>query len=452
MNTFDTIIMALVSLKRNPTRTLLTMLGIIIGIGAVIAMMEIGAGSSTAIKTTIERMGAGSGVIYPGVRRVAGIKGGTNSWASLLPADAEAILRECPSVSLVSPVVRSSTAQAIFGSENWIPNQMYGVSPSFFAIRDWEFAEGRPFTEAEVNRNSRVCVVGTTVVKELFGGVSPIDCEMRINNSTFRVIGVLKSKGSNMMGTDEDDIILMPWTTMRMRITGLRSGSPTSTTSTLSTRPGDRYPVSGVAFYPEQDSSMTSDKLVIPKFTYIDQIAFAASSPEKLEQAQKEISALLRERHKLVAAQDDDFRIRSASDFMKMMDKTSTLMNNLLLGVALLSLLVGGVGIMNIMLVSVTERTREIGLRMAVGARSRDILKQFLIESVVMCLLGGIIGIFAGHGTALLIEAHLNWPIESSPGAVVAAFAVSASIGIIFGFYPAWKASQLDPIEALRYE
>ena len=452
MNTFDTVIMAMVSLKRNPTRTMLTMLGIIIGIGAVITMMEIGAGSSTAIRTTIERMGAGSGVIYPGVRRVAGIKGGTNSWASLLPADAEAILRECPSVSLVSPMVRSSTAQAIFGSENWIPNQMYGVSPSYFAIRDWEVAEGRTFTENEVNRNARVCVVGTTVVKELFGGISPIDCEMRINNSTFRVIGVLKSKGANMMGTDEDDIILMPWTTMRMRITGLRSGSATSTTSTLSTRPGDRYPVSGVAFYPEQDSSMTSDKLVIPKFTYIDHITFAATSPEKIEQAQKEISALLRERHKLVAAQDDDFRIRSASDFMKMMDKTSTLMNNLLLGVALLSLVVGGVGIMNIMLVSVTERTREIGLRMAVGARSRDILKQFLIESVVMCLLGGIIGIFAGHGTALLIEAHLHWPIESSPGAVVAAFAVSAGIGIIFGFYPAWKASQLDPIEALRYE
>ncbi|MBE6399053.1 MAG: FtsX-like permease family protein [Lentisphaerae bacterium] len=452
MNTFDTIIMALVSLKRNPTRTMLTMLGIIIGIGAVITMMEIGAGSSTAIRTTIERMGAGSGIIYPGVRRVAGIKGGTNSWASLLPADAEAILRECPSVALVSPVVRSSTAQAIFGSENWIPNQMYGVAPSFFAIRDWEIAEGRAFTEAEVNRNSRVCVVGSTVVKELFGGISPLDCEMRINNSTFRVIGILKSKGANMMGTDEDDIILIPWTTMRMRITGLRSGSPTSTTSTLSTRPGDRYPVSGVAFYPEQDSSMTSDKLVIPKFTYIDQIAFAASSPAKIDQAQQEIAALLRERHKLVAAQDDDFRIRSASDFMKMMNKTSTLMNNLLLGVALLSLVVGGVGIMNIMLVSVTERTREIGLRMAVGARSRDILKQFLIESVVMCLLGGIIGIFCGHGTALLIEAHLHWPIESSPGAVVAAFAVSASIGIIFGFYPAWKASQLDPIEALRYE
>ncbi|MCI5779687.1 MAG: ABC transporter permease [Lentisphaeria bacterium] len=452
MNVFDTVVMALISLRRNPTRTLLTMLGIIIGIGAVITMMEIGKGSSTAIRTTIERMGAGSGIIYPGVRRVAGIRAGTNSWASLLPADAEAILRECPSVSLVSPIVRSSTAQAIFGSENWIPNQMYGVSPSFFAIRDWEIAEGRFFSEREVDRNARVCVVGATIVRELFGGVSPVDCELRINNSSFKVIGVLKSKGANMMGTDEDDVILMPWTTMRMRITGLRSGSATSTKSTLSSRPGDRYPVSGVALYPEQDASMTEDKLVFPKFTYIDHIAFSAVAPDKVDAATAEITALLRERHALVAAQDDDFRIRSASDFMKMMDKTSTLMNNLLLGVALLSLVVGGVGIMNIMLVSVTERTREIGLRMAVGARSRDILKQFLIEAVVMCVLGGIIGILAGHGTALLIESQLGWPIESSPAAVFAAFAVSASIGMVFGFYPAWKASQLDPIEALRYE
>ena len=452
MNVFDTVVMALISLRRNPTRTLLTMLGIIIGIGAVITMMEIGKGSSTAIRTTIERMGAGSGIIYPGVRRVAGIRAGTNSWASLLPTDAEAILRECPSVSLVSPIVRSNTAQAIFGSENWIPNQMYGVSPSFFAIRDWEIEEGRFFGEREVDRNARVCVVGATIVRELFGGVSPVDCELRINNSSFKVIGVLKSKGANMMGTDEDDVILMPWTTMRMRITGLRSGSATSTKSTLSSRPGDRYPVSGVALYPEQDSSMTEDKLVFPKFTYIDHIAFSATAPDKVDAATAEITALLRERHALVAAQDDDFRIRSASDFMKMMDKTSTLMNNLLLGVALLSLIVGGVGIMNIMLVSVTERTREIGLRMAVGARSRDILKQFLIEAVVMCVLGGIIGILAGHGTALLIESQLGWPIESSPAAVFAAFAVSASIGMVFGFYPAWKASQLDPIEALRYE
>lgn len=452
MRFLSTVLMALRSLLRNPTRTLLTMLGIIIGIAAVIAMMEIGAGSSASIRDTIEQMGAGSGVVYPGVRRVAGIKVGVNTWTRLLPADAEAILQECPHVSLVSPVVGSSSAQAIFGSENWIPAQMYGVAPSYFSIRDWQLEEGRFFSEREVSINARVCLVGSTIVKELFGGASPVDNEMRINNTTFRIIGVLKSKGSNMMGQDEDDVILIPWTTMRMRITGLRNGSATSTTSSLASKPGAIFPVSGVALYPEQDSALRSDKLVIPKFTYVDQIAFSAIAPEKMNDAIAEITAVLRERHQLVAAQDDDFRIRSAADFMKMMDKTTSLMNNLLLGVALLSLLVGGVGIMNIMLVSVTERTREIGLRMAVGARSKDILKQFLIESVVMCLVGGIIGILVGHGVSLFIESQLHWPIESSPGAVIAAFAVSASIGMVFGFYPAWKASQLDPIEALRYE
>ncbi|MBE6359535.1 MAG: FtsX-like permease family protein [Lentisphaerae bacterium] len=452
MRFFGTVLMALRSLLRNPTRTLLTMLGIIIGIAAVITMMEIGAGSSASIRSTIEQMGAGSGVVYPGVRRVAGIKVGVNTWTRLLPSDAEAILQECPHVSQVSPVVSSSSAQAIFGAENWIPAQMYGVSPAYFAIRDWQIAEGRFFTEREVGGNARVCLVGATVVKELFGGASPVDNEMRINNTTFKVIGVLKSKGSNMMGADEDDVILIPWTTMRMRITGQRNGSASSTSSSIASNPGAVFPVSGVALYPEQDASLRSDKLLIPKFTYVDQIAFSAVEPEKMNQAIAEITAVLRERHQLVAAQEDDFRIRSAADFMKMMDKTSSLMNNLLLGVALLSLLVGGVGIMNIMLVSVTERTREIGLRMAVGARSVDILKQFLIESIVMCLVGGIIGILAGHGVSLFIESSLHWPIESSPGAVIAAFAVSASIGMVFGFYPAWKASQLDPIEALRYE
>ena len=452
MRFFSTVLMALRSLLRNPTRTLLTMLGIIICIAAVIAMMEIGAGSSASIRSTIEQMGAGSGVVYPGVRRVAGIKVGVNTWTRLLPADAEAIMQECPHISQVSPVVSSSSAQAVFGSENWIPAQMYGVAPSYFNIRDWQVEEGRFFTDREVDVNARVCLVGSTIVKELFHGVSPIDCEMRINNTTFRVIGILKSKGANMMGMDEDDVILIPWTTMRMRITGLRNGSASSTSSTLASKPGATFPVSGVALYPAQDDSLRNDKLVIPKFTYVDQIAFSAVSPEKMPQAIAEITAVLRERHQLVAAQEDDFRIRSAADFMKMMNKTSTLMNNLLLGVALLSLLVGGVGIMNIMLVSVTERTREIGLRMAVGARSVDILKQFLIESVVMCLVGGIIGILLGHGVSLFIESQLRWPIESSPGAVIAAFAVSASIGMVFGFYPAWKASQLDPIEALRYE
>lgn len=300
--------------------------------------------------------------------------------------------------------------------------------------------------------NARVCLVGETIVKEVFSGASPLDCEIRIKNVTFRVIGVLKSKGANMMGMDEDDVIMMPWTTARMRITGRRTGSITGTTSTLAKKPGELYPATGVAFYPEQDSNLASDRLVQPRFTFIDQIVFSATDPNKIDEARKEVTALLRERHGLNASQEDDFRIHSASDFLKMMNTTTSLMSNLLLGVAIISLIVGGIGIMNIMLVSVTERTREIGLRMAVGARSRDILKQFLIEAVVLCLVGGILGIVLGHGAALLVESQLKWPIQSSPGAVAAAFLVSVSIGVIFGFYPAWKASKLDPIEALRYE
>ena len=452
MNITNTVFMSLKALGSNPTRTLLTMLGIIIGIAAVIAMMEIGEGSSEAIRTSIEKMGAGSGLIRPSFRRAGGINMGAGSATSLLPADGEAILRECPSVSMVSPIVRASNMQLVFGSQNWVPAQMYGVAPDYFTIRDWQLEEGRFFTARELNNNARCCLVGQTIVREVFGGVSPIDCELRIRDVTFKVIGVLRSKGANMMGNDEDDVVLMPWTTMRMRITGRKTGTVTGTTSTPASKPGDLYPATGVAFYPEVDSALKEDTLVVPKFTFIDQIIFSASAPEKMEAATAEVTALLRRRHGLAKAQEDDFRIHSASDFMKMMNKTSTLMNNLLLGVALISLVVGGVGIMNIMLVSVTERTREIGLRMAVGARSRDILKQFLIESVVLCLSGGVIGILLGHGTALLIESQLNWPIKSSPGAVVAAFLVSVSIGIVFGFYPAWKASRLDPIEALRYE
>ena len=273
-----------------------------------------------------------------------------------------------------------------------------------------------------------------------------------LGDVTFTVIGVLKTKGANMMGSDEDDVVLTPWTTMRMRVTGLRTGTVSNTSSTVSDSPGERFAVSGRALYPEQDNSITKDKLFYSRFTQLDQIIVTASSIEKNEQAVQEVSDLLRKRHNLGIEQDDDFTVRNSAEFMSMLNQTSTLMTNLLLGVALISLVVGGVGIMNIMLVSVTERTREIGLRMAVGARSRDILRQFLIESVVLCISGGIMGILLGHGMSLMIAGVLGWPIEASPQAIVAAVIVSATVGILFGFYPAWKASRLDPIEALRYE
>jgi len=451
MTTVNTIHIALKSLRRNPTRTMLTTLGIVIGIAAVIAMMEIGNGSATSIRNSIEKMGANSVLIMPGWIRSGGVSLGAGAAGSLTPGDAEAIRRECPAVAYVSPIVRAS-AQLVFGGNNWVPAQMFGVAPEFLTIRNWEIGEGRFFSGREMEANSRVCLVGTTIVRELFNGMSPLDCELRIRNVSFTVIGVLKSKGANMVGMDEDDVVLTPWTTMRMRVTGLKYGSATSTKSTVSTSPGAKFAVSGVALYPEPDSSITNDYLFYAKQTQLNQVIFSAVSVDKVAQATKEVSDLLRKRHRLKTEDEDDFRVFNASDFMSMLNQTSTLMTNLLLGVALLSLLVGGVGIMNIMLVSVTERTREIGLRMAVGARSRDILKQFLIESVVLCVSGGIIGILLGHGTSLLIEKVAHWPIESSPGAVVAAVVVSATVGILFGFYPAWKASQLDPIEALRYE
>lgn len=452
MSLWNTIIVALIALKRNPTRALLTTLGIMIGIAAVITMMEIGRGSSNSIRSSIEKMGANSVTIMPGWVRVGGINYGGSSRVSLLPADAEAIGRECPSVAYCSPVVYASGRQVIFGGNNWVPNRIIGAAPDYLKIVNWIIADGRSFSERELDHRASVCLVGSTIVRELFGGANPVDCDMRIGTTTFRVIGVLKSKGASMNGSDQDDIIITPWTTARMRLTGLRSGTATSTTSTAASRPGELYPGTGVAFYPEQDSALRSDKLLIPRFTYIDQIVFSAVSPEKVQQAVREAALVLRERHNLAPDQDDDFRIFNSAEFMSMLSSTSVIMTNLLLIVALISLIVGGVGIMNIMLVSVTERTREIGLRMAVGARSGDILKQFLVEAVVLCLAGGIIGIIMGHGAALAVEKYLQWPIESSPGAVAAAFGVSVAVGIVFGFYPAYKASQLDPIDALRYE
>ena len=453
MSLWRTILVAMVALKRNPTRALLTALGIVIGIGAVIAMMEIGNGSSTAIRTSIENMGANSVLVMPGAPRIpGGVRQSAGSAVSLTPEDCEAINRDCPTVAVAVPIVRASAVQTVVGNKNWTPQQCYGSNPEYLEIRNWKIAEGRCFTKREVDRQARVCLVGKKIVTELFNGESPIDSEIRIKNVTFTVIGVLKEKGANMMGFDEDDFILMPWTTARLRITGLKTGSATNTTSTASTSPGDLYPAAGVAFYPEQAENLEKDTLLIPRFAQVDQILLKATSPQNVNKAIRELTLVLRERHNLRPDQEDDFWVRNSAAFMETLSGTSKLMTNLLMVVALISLIVGGVGIMNIMLVSVTERTREIGLRMAVGARSRDILKQFLVESILLCLAGGIIGILLGRGAALLVRSQLHWPIEPSPGGMLTAFAVSAAVGIIFGFYPAWKASRLDPIEALRYE
>lgn len=453
MSLWRTIFVAIVALKRNPTRALLTALGIVIGIAAVIAMMEIGNGSSTAIRTSIENMGANSVLVIPGAPRIpGGVRQGAGSAVSLTPEDCEAINQDCPTVAVAVPIVRASAVQVVAGNKNWTPQQCYGSNPEYLEIRNWKIAEGRCFTRREVDRQARVCLVGKKIVQELFNGESPVDSEIRIKNVTFTIIGVLKEKGANMMGFDEDDFILMPWTTARLRITGLKTGTATNTTSTASTSPSALYPATGVAFYPEQAENLETDTLLIPRFAQVDQILLKATSPRNVNKAIRELTAVLRERHNLRPDQEDDFWVRNSAAFMETLSGTSKLMTNLLMVVALISLIVGGVGIMNIMLVSVTERTREIGLRMAVGARSRDILKQFLVESILLCLAGGIIGILLGRGAALMVRSQLNWPIEPSPGGMLTAFAVSAAVGIIFGFYPAWKASRLDPIEALRYE
>ena len=443
---------ALKALLRNPTRAMLTTLGIVIGIAAVITMMEIGTGSSNSIRESIEKMGANSVMIIPGADRRGGVSKGTGTQMSLTPEDCDAINRECPAVAMAVPVVNASGMQAIYGNTNYAPSRIQGSAPEFLQIRNWIIGEGRTFTQREVNNRARVCLVGSTIVRELFNGLSPIDNEIRIANTTFKVIGVPQSKGANMMGMDEDDVILLPWTTARLRLTGLKTGTATDTTSTAATSPSALYPGEGVALYPAPVDTLEDDTLLIPKFIHIDQILLTAVAPDRVNEAVDSVTELLRERHRLKDDQENDFRVRNSAEFMKMLTGTSTIMTNLLLGVALISLIVGGVGIMNIMLVSVTERTREIGLRMAVGARSRDILQQFLVESMVLCLIGGILGILLGHGAALLVNIYLSWPVESSPAAVVAAVVVSAFVGIVFGFYPAWKASRLDPIEALRYE
>ncbi len=443
------ILVAFRALLRNPTRAVLTMLGIIIGIAAVITMMEIGAGSASAMRKTVEDMGASNILIMPGAARTGAVNLGSGSGMSLTPQDCDILVRRCDHLSNAAPIV-STRSQMIYGNKNWTPQQMTGTSPAFLDIRKWPMAEGDFFTDYDVQASATVCVLGATIVRELFDGHSPVGQTLRIKNVSFKVIGVLAAKGASMMGYDQDDIVLTPWTTMRQRVAGSRTSSGGSSTQDITT--STVYPGGAVSLYPAVNSTQRTNARLSPRFVYVDQILADAISPEDTDQAMSEITEVLRERHKLRPDDPDDFRMRNSAEMLKMLTSTGTLMANLLLGVALISLVVGGVGIMNIMMVSVTERTREIGLRMAIGARSRDILQQFLVEAVVLCLAGGAIGILLGHGAALLVEAQLRWPIEASPAAVIAAFAVSAAVGIVFGFYPAWKASRLDPIEALRYE
>lgn len=456
MRVYATARTAFRALRRNPMRAMLTTLGIVIGVGAVIAMMEIGAGSSATLKKTIASMGANVLVIQPGTASSGGVSFGAGSTTTLTPEDSQAILRECPAIRNATPMVRART-QVVYGNRNWVPNAIYGTTPAYLEVQNWSIlAEGEPFSERDVLNGNRVCILGQTLVRELFEGASPLGKDIRIKNIAFRVIGVLTPKGANMMGFDQDDVILAPWTTIKYRVTGASlSTSNQSTDSTASTSVNtlsNLYPATQGTLYPAQSTVQQADNPMPVRFANIDSIMAAANNSGEISMAIEQITGVLRERHRIRGDDPDDFNIRDMAELTKTLSTTTTLMTNLLLAVAMISLVVGGVGIMNIMLVSVTERTREIGLRMAVGARGRDILRQFLVEAVVLCLTGGAMGIILGHGGSLLVKFLLHWPVETSPAAIAAAVLVSAGVGIIFGFYPAWKASRLDPIEALRYE
>jgi putative ABC transport system permease protein len=396
---------ALRALRRNKLRTALTMLGIVIGVGAVVAMVSIGAGAKSQVEAQIASLGENVILIFSGSTTSSGIRTGLGSAGTLKIEDAEAIAREVAGVALVSPEVRFPQ-QVAAGNQNWM-TQILGESPDYFNIRQWPLVAGSAFTEQDVRGATKVAVIGQTLARQIFEDEDPIGQIIRIKQVPFLIIGLLAPKGLSVMGTDQDDVVVMPYTSAMKRVTGQ---------------------------------------------TMLRGISIQASDKEALPSAQAQIVSLLRQRHRILAAKDDDFTVRSQEEIAEAAMATSRVLTVLLGSIAGVSLLVGGIGIMNIMLVSVTERTREIGIRMAVGAHGRDILRQFLMESITLSSLGGIVGIGLGALSSQLLALFAGWPTILSSSSMIAAFGFSAAVGVFFGFYPARKAAALDPIVALRYE
>jgi putative ABC transport system permease protein len=393
------------SITKNKMRTLLTMLGIIIGVGAVIVMVAIGQGAKAQIQARIDNLGTNLLVITQGASRSGGVSQGAGTSNRLSLADYEALKRESLVLTGVSPVIVAG-AQVVGGSGNWRTG-VQGVSLDYLTIRDWPVTSGRPFDDVDVRGMRKVAVIGKTIADNLFAGVDPVGQQIRLRDVPFEIIGVLAPKGQTAEGRDQDDVILAPYTTVQTRLSGHQ---------------------------------------------WLPQILAAAPSKGDIPAAQQEVRGILRETHKLADYEDDDFTIRNQTELAQAAQGTTEVMTILLAAIAGVSLLVGGIGIMNIMLVSVTERTREIGIRMAVGARGADVMTQFLVEAIVMSVVGGVIGVGVGFGGAEVVHRVTGWGTAIAPQMVALAIGFSAAVGIFFGFYPARKAAALDPIEALRYE
>jgi len=405
MNYINSIKIALNALKRNKFRAFLTMLGIIIGVASVIVMLAIGQGSKKSIQDTMSSMGTNLIFAMPGAEQKGGVRMGNSDAQTMKLADVEAIEKNCPAISDVSPEVRSS-GQAVLGNQNW-PTSIYGVNNKYFNIKKYTIGRGRTFTETEIQTYAKVCLVGQTVVENLFGKEDPIGQSIRFKNIPLLIIGILGEKGENGMGQDQDDLIMAPYTTVQKRILAI---------------------------------------------THIQSIYASAASESQNEAAIEQMTESLRHSHKLKMNDANDFQVRSQSEMVQMFSSISNIMTILLGAISGISLLVGGIGIMNIMYVSVTERTREIGLRLSVGGRGNDILLQFLIESILLSVFGGVIGISLGIVATQIMASIMSWPVVITTLSVVMSFLVCSAIGIFFGWYPARKAASLNPIDALRYE